>query len=261
MSIIETQPLDGGYVRLGRAAEILARDHAGATTDDIMDAFKRAIFAGELSHDNGGLYMEITLPRCTLPPAVSTMTVLPKALYGVNHSTVASVLLCAEGLPGKSSDWDRLFDIAEPNHDSELPYVTLANIPFRDYPAIGRRELEALLIGKALFNNWLESRGLAYATPLPISPKLQQTMDALAPPGPEPKSLGRPQKRAWPRIIQLVRQLHGEHPDWQKKRFAFEAWTLARQEFAEDDLPSVGSIQRDMVQILSGDGRPDNPNG
>jgi hypothetical protein len=261
MAIIETQPLNDGYVRLGRAAEILARDHGGATTDDIMDAFKRAIFAGELSHDNGGLHMEIAVPRCTLPSAVSAMTVLPKALYGVNHSTVASVLLCAECLPGKSSDWDRLFDIAEPNHDPELPYIMLANIPFRDYPANGRRELEALLIGKALLNNWLESRGLADAAPLPVTPQLHQAMNSLAPRGPEPKSLGRPQKRAWPRIIQLVRQLHGEHHDWQKKRLAFEAWTLARQEFAEDDLPSVGSIQRDMVQILSGDCRPNTPNG
>ncbi len=28
------------------------------------------------------------------------------------------------------------------------------------------------------------------------------------------------------RIAQLVRQLVSEHPDWQKKQLAFEAWAL-----------------------------------
>ena len=42
------------------------------------------------------------------------------------------------------------------------------------------------------------------------------------------------------------------HPEWQKKQLAFEAWALARQEFPEDALPSVGTIQRDMVAILGG---------
>ncbi|MEQ1697875.1 MAG: hypothetical protein ABL901_18740 [Hyphomicrobiaceae bacterium] len=252
MALIETKPLEDGYVRLGRAAQILARDHDGATTDDIMDAFKRAIFAGALSHDTGGLQMEIAVPRCTLPPVIAGMNVLPKAVYGVNRSTVASVLHCAEGLPGTQSDWYRLFDIGGPDHDPELPYFTLANIPFRDYPEIGRRELEALLISDALLRSWRESRGLPDAVSLPEPQHVPDAMGSLPPPLAKPKGQGRPQKRAWPRVVQLVRQLHREHPEWQKKKLAFEAWTLARQEFAKEDMPSVGSIQRDMVAILGG---------
>jgi len=258
MTVMETKPRDDGYVRLGRAAEIIARDHDGVTTDDIMDAFKRAIFAGALSHDNGGLQMEITVPRCTLPPVIASMNLLPKAVYGANRSTVASVLLCGDGLPGTQSDWERLFDIADPERDPELPYLTLANIPFRDFPEIGRREIGALLISNALLRSWRVSRGLADATSLPDSRQSADTTGSLAKPEPDAKSQGRPQKRAWPRVIQLVRQLHHEHPDWQKKQLAFEAWMLACQEFAEHDVPSVGSIQRDMVQILGGRGRPDN---
>jgi hypothetical protein len=50
--------------------------------------------------------------------------------------------------------------------------------------------------------------------------------------------------------VRLVRQLANEHPDWQKKRLAFEAWSRAREEFSGNDLPSVATIQRSMVEIL-----------
>lgn len=131
MRVLKTNPREDGYVRLGRAAEILARDHDGATTDDIMDAFKRAIFAVALSHDNGGLQMEIAVPRCTLPPVMAAMSALPEAVYGATCSTVASVLLYADGLPGAHDDCERLFNIGDPNHDPELPYFSLANMPTR----------------------------------------------------------------------------------------------------------------------------------
>lgn len=220
-----------GLVRLGRVAEVVARARDDATAEGIMDAFKRAIFLGELNHDSAGLHMEIEVPRCTLPPEVAAMRVLPRALYGVNRNTVASVLMCADALPGERSDWERV--LYGPDRDEDLAYVTLARIPFREFPEIGRREFEALLGFKAKLNAWLAAR---------------RTLQTL--PSPEPR--GRPLKRAWPRVVELVRELHHAHPDWQKKQLAFEAWALARQEFPEDALPSVGTIQRDMVAILGG---------
>lgn len=220
-----------GLVRLGRVAEVIARERDDASAEDIMDAFKRAIFLGELNHSSAGLHMEIEVPRCTLPPEVAEMSVRPRALYGVNRGTVASVLMCADALPGERSDWDRLLYGAD--RDEELPYVTLARIPFRDYPETGRRELEALLVSKAKLGAWLSAR-------------------RMTPPLPSPEPRGRPHKPAWPRVVELVRALHRAHPDWQKKQLAFEAWALARQEFPEEELPSVGTIQRDMVAILGG---------
>jgi hypothetical protein len=35
-----------------------------------------------------------------------------------------------------------------------------------------------------------------------------------------------------------------------RKRLAFEAWSYARDEFNENELPSVATIQRSMVEIL-----------
>jgi len=166
MLMMPTPPLDDGLVRLGRVAEMFARERDDTTADDIMDAFKRAIFTGELTRDNAGLHMEITVPRCTLPPTIAVMRVIPWALYAVNCSTVASVLMRANALPGERVDWERLFDIGDPNRDRELPYVTLATIPFCDYPEIGRRELAALLVSKSQLGAWLAAKRLP-ASPIP----------------------------------------------------------------------------------------------
>lgn len=253
MTVVEINSQDERYVRLGTIAGQIARERGDTTSSDIMDAFKHAIFAGELTRENAGLHVEIAVPRCSLPPTVAAMTVIPRALYAVNRSTVASVLMCSDALPGERRDWEQLFDIGDVNRDRELPYATLATIPFRDYPDLGRRELEALLVSKERLGAWLAARRSPASAILTdgLSSQGKSVGDnspVLAPPEPR----GRPQKPAWPRIVQLVRELQRTHPDWQKKQLAFEAWTLARQEFSEDDLPSIATIQRDMFQLLGG---------
>jgi hypothetical protein len=49
-----------------------------------------------------------------------------------------------------------------------------------------------------------------------------------------------------------VRQLRLEYSHWQKKQLASEAWLRLAAEFSEDELPSVATIQRSMVDILRG---------
>ena len=68
----------------------------------------------------------------------------------------------------------------------------------------------------------------------------------------EARPVGRPQKRAWPRVVELVRQLAAEHPELQKKELAGEEWKRASKEFSEHDLPSEATIQRHMADILGG---------
>jgi hypothetical protein len=41
-------PLNGDYMRLGRAAMLITRERGCCTTDDVMDLFKRALFLGDL---------------------------------------------------------------------------------------------------------------------------------------------------------------------------------------------------------------------
>jgi hypothetical protein len=66
-------PLDDEYISLGRAARLIARERPGADQSEILDMFKRAIFAGELEpppfwreetreHPDNWLHMEIEAP-------------------------------------------------------------------------------------------------------------------------------------------------------------------------------------------------------
>jgi hypothetical protein len=47
--------LDGDYVRLGRVAALVAQERQQCAADDVMDLFKRALFAGEFDGTAGGL--------------------------------------------------------------------------------------------------------------------------------------------------------------------------------------------------------------
>jgi hypothetical protein len=261
---------EGNYVRLGQVAALLAQELPRCAADDVRDLLKRALFAGEFdpaSFEAGEtreatrnwLHMEIEAPRCMLPPDQAALSVRPKQLYGVNRSTVASVLLTSDALPSRRVEWEPLFDISAPPYTGEYGFAALAAIPFRDFPERGCRELEAILISMEKLVPWLEKRGWTLPASLAPAAVERQVSDEVT--GrksgsgetvtSEARPLGRPQKRAWPRIVELVQEL-AAHPHWQKKALAGEAWRRASKEFGERDLPSEATIQRHMVDILGG---------
>jgi hypothetical protein len=262
---------DGNYVRLGQVAALLAQERAQCAADDVMDLFKRSVFArefeppsfevGETREDpRNWLHMEIEAPRCTLPPDHAALSVRPKQLYGVNRSTIASVLLTTDALPGGRVEWEPLLDITTLPYTGENGFSALGSIPFRDYPERGRRELEALLIPIEKLAPWLEKRGWSLPGALAAAVGKEQGLGEAAElrsggrevSTSEARRAGRPQKRAWPRVVELVRQLAAEHRDWQKKELAGEAWKRASKEFSADELPSEATIQRHMADILGG---------
>ena len=262
---------DGNYVRLGQVAALLAQERPQCAFDDVMDLLKRAVLAGEFdapSFEAGEtredprnwLHMEIEAPRCMLPPDQAALSVRRKQMYGVNRGTIASVLLTTDALLGEWVEWEALLDISDPPYTGENGFSALGAIPFRDFPERGRRELEALLMPIEKLVPWLKKRGWTLPRLLAAAAAKRQASVEVAGSqsrSPEISTLatrraGRPQKRAWPRVVELVRQLASENPDWQKRRLAFEAWSRASEEFSESELPSEATIQRHMAEILGG---------
>ena len=133
----------------------------------------------------------------------------PKAAVRVNRSTITSVLLTTDGLPGEWVEWEPLLDVTIPPYDGEKGFEALGRIPFRDFPERGRREFEALLIPIEKLVPWLAKRGWTLPAFLARGGTKWQASDELGPRelgSPEPsrpvaRSGGRPQKRAWPRIL------------------------------------------------------------
>ena len=116
-----------------------------------MDLLKRSVFAGEfepLSFEVGEtwedprnwLHMEIETPRCMLPAVQAALSVRPKQLYGVNRSTITSVFLTTDALPGGWVEWEPLLDFSTPPYTAENGFSALAAIPFRDFPESGAQE-------------------------------------------------------------------------------------------------------------------------
>ena len=161
---------DGNYVRLGQVAALVAQERPRCAFEDVMDLLKRSVFAGEFEPPSfevgetredprNWLHMEIEAPRCMLPPDQAALSVRPKQLYGVNRSTIASVLLTTDALPGGWGEWEQLLDISAPPYTGENGFSALVAIPFRDFPERGRKELEALLIPIEKLVPWLKKRG------------------------------------------------------------------------------------------------------
>ena len=258
-------PLDDGYISLGRAAALIAQERPCADPSRILDMFKRAIFSGELDppqvgtvktrdHPGNWLHMEIEAPKCELSQGQAALPIRPRKLYGANRETIASVLLTTDALPGGAQTWWAMFDLDAPVYDPERAFEALAAIPLREFPQRAHGELEAILIPVHKLALWLGQQGQRIPAFLLRSPGVKQPGPAAAKPecagAPTMRSQGRPPKAAWPRVVQLVHQLHSEHPDCQKKRLAYEAWQLASREFNKSELPSVATIQRRMAEIL-----------
>ena len=66
-----------------------------------------------------------------LPAVQAALSVRPKQLYGVNRSTITSVLLTTDALPGGLVEWEPLLDVSAPPYTAENGFSALAAIPFQ----------------------------------------------------------------------------------------------------------------------------------
>lgn len=239
--------LDDGYVPLGGAANSLARRLPGCTPDEFMELFKTALFNGDF--DDGPEDYESGV--AWLRTAAETS----KRRYGFTRCSVVRLLIGVNALPPDPAVRESLSDVIAIMRGEEPGYDILSRTPLSNYPERGRRELEALMVRRSVLANFLRSRCQVLSL-VDISGSHAPVFDVSA--ANENHSLivrpahmrGRPRKTAWPRIVELAGQLAREHPDWQRKRLAFEAWRRARDELGGCQLPSVTTIQRHMVEIL-----------
>jgi hypothetical protein len=219
--------LDDGYVPLRGAASGLARRLPGSTASGFVELFKTALFNGEFD-DRPEDFGETGVAW------LKAVTETSKRRYGFNRCSVVMLLLGANALPPDPAMWESLFDVIGIMRGEEPGYDILSRTPFDDYPERGRRELEALMVRRSVLANFL--RSCCKVPSLPGTGGSQAAVHDVSPAN-ENNSLvrrpahlrGRPRKTAWPRIVELAQQLAREHPDWQRKRLAFEAWTHARE--------------------------------
>ncbi len=264
-------PFDQRFVKLGAAARLTADEHPTLAQEDVMDMLARAIFSGAFDPDpvddtyeattdkqdsiEDWIHIPIEAPINRLSPAQQKLKPKPVEYFGANRKTIASVMHSVSGLPGDCDQWEQLLDAAKhPNGEIDA-FTALIRTPFETFPATGRRFLEGAYIPKTKLKRWLELRDI----PLPSFLNAEQ----LAPHRPRrargrsritaaraKRTQGRPPKTSWTTIISTMLKLREENPNMQKKALAFEARRVAAETISEKDLPSVGTIQRKIGEIL-----------
>jgi hypothetical protein len=191
-----------------------------------MELFKAAIFKGE--SDDGPEEMGETGIEW-LRTAAETC----KRRYGFTRDSVVRMLLRADALPPDPAVRESLFDVIAIMKGEAPGYDEQSRTPSNDYPERGRRELEALMVQRSVLADFLRSR---YRVSSPVGADGNQPPALDLPPANEnfrrlirkpAQFRGRRCKIAWPRIVELARQLASEHPDWQRKRLAFEPASVA----------------------------------
>lgn len=263
-------PLDNAYIPLKRAARLIAGAQTGVTPDEIMELFKHAIFSGEFEckatdipglgsrHELNWLHATIDVPVAQLaaphPPPESA----PVKFYAVRRQTIASLLFTRDALPGGSDAWESFFDLPDEDARGDL-YHRLAHIPYASYTRRARRTLEDVHVPTPKLKIWLIAKRYAVpeflkevTVPRPGRPDLKLVTSDGEDTSSE-KQQGRPRKAAWPRIEEIVRELHKAEPGLLKKELAYRAYEIVAKEFDEMDLPSSGTIIRQMSNILNED--------
>jgi hypothetical protein len=129
---------DGNYVRLGQLAALPAQERAQCAADDVMDLFKRSLFAGKFEPPSfevgetredprNWLHMEIEAPRCTLP--ARSRGPIGSAETALRRRSAARLRACCSRPTRGRVEGEPLLDITTPPYTGENGFS--ASGPFR----------------------------------------------------------------------------------------------------------------------------------
>jgi hypothetical protein len=265
-------PLDGNYISLKRAALLIAGEQPGIEPNDIMELFKHAIFTGEFEREECGIQgidpsddRNLPLMRIEAPPGNGFVPRLPpdaqpQEYFAVKGATVAEILSERDALPGNAEDWSAFARFPRSAGAVTDMLRALAHIPYSAFPPKARVILGDILLAKAKLHAWMIFKGYelpgfladitASAAKEDVAKSAEIRTDALA----TDALRGRPRKAGWPRVEELIREMHAAQPDSPRSMLAYDAHKIAATEFDEKDLPSLETITRQMKTILGAEG-------
>lgn len=276
-------PLDYRYIKLGRAAELMAEANPCTTHLDIMELFKRALFSGEFNSALDMQYVrgcepmqiEVNHPRPEVTADQLALKTDPMRHYEMNRNSITSVLYCDGALPGDQEVMDRYLYT---EGKQKAVYSHLVKVAFDEFPEFGQQRIADIYISRGKLKGWLiwnekEVPDFLSDAPTPPAPESrlydfptkssgngnangealrreiedtanERVDDELA------NGRGRPELAAWRAIGNAARAIKDENPEKLNKIVAHEAREIALREFREIDVPSEKTIVRRMKDIL-----------
>lgn len=264
-------PLDAEYISLKRAALLLAHERPGIEPAELMEMFKHALFRREFERSETGIagidprddrnypQLRIEAPNLNLNPDLRRLPPehQPQEYLAATAVTIAQVLSVRDALPGEQETWSTFTSFLPDEAVVCNTLHDLARIPYSAFPAAAQEILGNIVLAKTKLRSWMLLKG--YELPSFLEEEKwavgkEPEAESAQPQAQNDNSdtaRGRPCKAGWGRIKQLIRQRHAAHPDEPRSVLAFDAHKLATTEFDENDLPSVGSITRQIKSILA----------
>ncbi len=253
-------PVDPDFITLGRAADLIVEADPCLTLRQVTEFFKCAVFAGKFDAPLGAvrwpgqepLQIEVTMPAAEQTEGQLALETRPTRLYEMNRDSIASVIFCEAGLPGRQDILDRWF---YREGKKEEVFDHLVNSPLTKFPEIGQKMIADIRISRTRLKAWLSD----HDRPVPpgLGPALPGSMtssnakfEAAARNDNGPKPLGRPELLAWSAVRDHVARIYDADPSRPLKALAHEARGEALKSFAEYDVPSETTILRRMKEIL-----------
>lgn len=276
-------PLDDRYIKLGRAAELMAKANPCTTRLDVMELFKRALFSGEFDSRLDEQYVpgcepmqiEVNHPRPEVTADQLALKTDPRRHYEMNRNSITSVLYCDGALPGDQDVMDRYLYT---EGKQKAVYNHLVKVAFDEFPEFGQQRIADIYISKGKLKGWLiwnerEVPDFLSDAPTPPAPESKlydfpakssgdghangeaprQDVEGAANDDVEDElsnGRGRPELAGWKTIVNAARELKAEYPEMLNKNVAHEAREIALREFRENDVPSEKTIVRRMKDIL-----------
>jgi hypothetical protein len=261
-------PLDGNFISLKRAALLIAREQPGIESDDIMELFKHAIFAGEFEREESRIHgikpaddWSLPLLRIEAPRRMGLVPRLPldaqpQEYIAVKAMTVAEILSERDALPGGADAWSDFAPFPRGAAVAEDMLHALAHIRYSAFPPRAHTILGDILLAKGKLRAWMILKGyelpsflkniLSPAVIKPVAKPVETRTDSLA----TDAARGRPRKAGWRRIEELIREMYAADPASPRSVLAFDTHKTAATEFDEKELPSLETITRRMKTIL-----------
>lgn len=253
-------------IRFGDAADALSRRSGPIDCQDAnvaMNMFCAALFRGEF---DGPVLFQRTKSKRRVPQQVARTLKVPffagvragwdseKNVASLFHGLISGdhrdvVYLAFEFGIGTLPETGPISE-----NDWNEAATALSETEFEDFPEAVQALLRCVLIARPKLDLWLAERGIelphSAASPdtevtVPASTNERSERNAA-----EDGRRGRPGLASWPRIRELVRELHAVDPKRYHKCLAQDVRKLIAGEFDERDIPTASTIQSRIPDLL-----------
>ncbi len=137
--------------------------------------------------------------------------------------------------------------------------VRLANLCIDQYSENARDILDSILVERTLLKQWFEEKGMLSPIAKKVGYNPETQPDAancnelvqldLTIVDEEPARPGRPESDLWPRVQELVTELHGANPECYNNAMASEVHERLIAEFPEQNVLALTTIQGKMMVL------------